>query len=97
VGRGIHEQGWERKYESTCLNCLRPYRHAKKPGQAKYCSLHCGDNFRYSMNRKRPKTTSNCANCGKEFEHVMRVAISCSPRCRSKLRFDKMKLKRFNI
>ena len=88
---------WIKQYESTCLYCCQKFEHAKKPDQVKYCSVQCKDNFYYLVKRKRPLAISNCANCNKEFEHVMRYTVSCSPRCRSKLRFDKMKLERLNI
>ena len=95
MGRGKHAQGWEKKYSSTCLFCCKEFSHAKKT--VMYCSLHCGDNFRYLINLKRPKVTSNCVVCDKEFTHVMRFTASCSPVCRSKKRYNEKKLERLNI
>ena len=72
---------WDKQYESTCLFCLRPYRHAMKPGKAKYCSINCGDNFRYLVNRAKSIQTSNCKICNTEFKHKNSNAEYCSQTC----------------
>ena len=80
---------WIKQYESTCLYCLKPYRHAKKPDQSKYCSIQCGDNFRYLVNRAKAMQKSNCKVCNTEFTHKMSNAEYCSQTCINTFNYDK--------
>ena len=87
MGKGLYVRN--KKYESTCLYCLKPFRHEKKPDQVKYCSRQCGDNFRYLVNRAKSMQTSNCKNCNKEFTHKKSNAVYCSQTCINKSNYDK--------
>ena len=87
MGKGLYVRN--KKYESTCLYCLKPFRHEKKPDQVKYCSRQCGDNFRYLVNRAKSMQTSNCKICNTEFTHKNSNAVYCSQTCINKSNYDK--------